>query len=120
MRGRFKDESEGDDISRNNPHGGMIEVEWQKIQPRLAARDPNEVLRIWGNRPESIQNALKNRTEEWLIKRLSMPRSAELPYGEDQGLVRLLWMMYPNELPVRAFTMEMLPAIMARMAEEGI
>lgn len=112
--------TQADDVAAGNPYCGQIEAAWEKIRPALERCDPNTARAEWGRAPENIRHALECRVENWIIKQLAIPPARQHPYEDRDGLVWLMWEILGwKELPLRPFSMSILPDIMAAMATHG-
>lgn len=97
------------------PYAAMIEDRWSIIRAALEKRDPMAALQEWGRSIPQVQFALHKRTEAWLASILAIPATKEHPWQDTEGLNRLIYRIWP-EIPLRSFSMEDLPRIMAEMA----
>lgn len=93
-----------------------LEEAWQPINVALNHGDPHKALDHYRAAKRQHKSALHWRTVDWLTDHLALAPTDRHPWGDDQGLLRLIYMIWP-ELPIRAFHMDMLPDLFGRFSE---
>ena len=91
-----------------------FDAEWRPIEARLNLRDPRGALDQLAQVRKGMRNAMHHRTEDWFTRHMSLPPNEQARWYDEQGLYRLIYMVWPD-LPVRMFSLEMIPTLFGAM-----